>query len=220
MANAGKRPLLITDCDEVLLHMVAPFRDWLDEDHGIDFDFAGGDFAKALIDRKTREAIAPTDIWPLLNQFFDGQMHRQTPIPGAVEALTTLAEHADIVVLTNLMDHRQASRAEQLAAFGLNFPVVCNQGPKGEPLARIVAEYEAEVAVFVDDLPQHHASAAEHVPHVWRLHMVGERGIAPHIACAHDAGHAHARIDHWPAALDWIRARFVAGTPAPLAASA
>ena len=23
------RPLLITDCDEVLLHMVAPFRDWL-----------------------------------------------------------------------------------------------------------------------------------------------------------------------------------------------
>ena len=26
------RPLVVTDCDEVLLHMVAPFRDWLGEE--------------------------------------------------------------------------------------------------------------------------------------------------------------------------------------------
>ena len=31
------RPLLITDCDEVLLHMVSHFADWLDEAHDIDF---------------------------------------------------------------------------------------------------------------------------------------------------------------------------------------
>ena len=42
------RPLLVTDCDEVLLYMVAPFRAWLDEEHDIEFDFSGGDFAKAL----------------------------------------------------------------------------------------------------------------------------------------------------------------------------
>ena len=30
------RPLLITDCDEVLLHMVAPFREWLAEGEGVD----------------------------------------------------------------------------------------------------------------------------------------------------------------------------------------
>ena len=27
------RPLVVTDCDEVLLHMVRHFRDWLDDDH-------------------------------------------------------------------------------------------------------------------------------------------------------------------------------------------
>ncbi|MFM2410423.1 MAG: hypothetical protein RL481_1251, partial [Pseudomonadota bacterium] len=32
------RPLLVSDCDEVLLHMVVPFRDWLDEVHHIHFD--------------------------------------------------------------------------------------------------------------------------------------------------------------------------------------
>ena len=31
------RPLLITDCDEVLLHMVAHFGAWLDEAHDLDF---------------------------------------------------------------------------------------------------------------------------------------------------------------------------------------
>ena len=25
------KPLIISDCDEVLLHMIVPFRDWLDE---------------------------------------------------------------------------------------------------------------------------------------------------------------------------------------------
>ena len=38
------RPLLITDCDEVLLHMVRHFGTWLGEAHGIDFDMAS-DFA-------------------------------------------------------------------------------------------------------------------------------------------------------------------------------
>lgn len=209
------RPLLITDCDEVLLHMVAPFREWLDEAHDIDFDFAGGDFAKALIDRKTREAVKPGDIWPLLNAFFDTEMHRQQPIPGAIEALRAIGEHADIVVLTNLNDHRQQSRTDQLARFGVHHRVVCNQGPKGEPLRRIVDEHAPSVAIFVDDLPQHHESAAEHAPGVWRLHMVGEAALAPHIACAADAGHAHARIDRWDAALEWILERFALGVPTP-----
>mgnify|MGYP006381478883 CR=1 FL=1 len=29
------RPLVISDCDEVLLHMVGPFGEWLEEAHGI-----------------------------------------------------------------------------------------------------------------------------------------------------------------------------------------
>ena len=41
-------PLLISDCDEVLLHMVVPFRDWLDEAHHIHFDLVHGDWGEAL----------------------------------------------------------------------------------------------------------------------------------------------------------------------------
>ena len=205
-ASAG-RPLVITDCDEVLLHMVAPFRDWLDEAHGIEFRMIGNDFAHALRHRASGELVEREETWRLLNRFFDSEMHRQSPIAGAVEAMVALADHADVVVLTNLQDHYRESRASQLRDHGLGLRVFTNQGPKGPALQRILAEYRPVRAVFIDDIAQHHGSAAELTPDVARLHLCGEPLLAPHIACAHAAGHAHARIDTWDKALPWLMAR-------------
>ena len=201
------RPLIISDCDEVLLHMVAHFRDFLGEQHGIDFALDNGDWGKALTWQASGETVEPTDIWKYLNLFFDTEMDSQLPIRGAVEAMGTLAEQADVVILTNLLDERRDRRAEQLLRYGIDVPVYTNQGPKGPALAKILAEYNPTKAVFIDDLAQHHGSAAETVPHVTRLHLCGEPAIAPHIACGEKAGHAHARIDEWDHALPWILAR-------------
>lgn len=201
------RPLVISDCDEVLLHMIAPFRDWLGEAHQIDFDLSGREFHQAMTRRGTGEAVDPTEVWPLLNRFFDDEMHRQMPIAGAVKGIAALAEHADVVVLTNLLDHRQENRTRQLADHGIRVRVFTNQGPKGPALKAILDEYRPSRAVFIDDLAQHHGSVAELLPHVSRLHLCGEPSIAQHIACAHQAGHAHARIDDWESALPWLLAR-------------
>lgn len=218
--SANGRPLLITDCDEVLLHMVVPFRQWVDEAHGITFDLSGGDFAKALTDQKTGEMLKPEQIWDLLGGFFDTEMHRQTPIEGAVEALQAIGEIADIVILTNLMDHRRDHRAEQLANFGIAHPVYTNQGPKGGALKAILDERQPSAALFIDDLPQHHDSVGDITPDVWRLHMVGEPEIASHIACAKTRGHAHVRIDRWSKAQQWVIERLQTGLPAPAIAKA
>ncbi len=198
------RPLIISDCDEVLLHMIGPFRDWLGESQGVDFDLSGGEFVNAMRRRETGALIEPKEIWPLLNLFFDGEMHRQQPIAGAVAGIAALREHADVVVLTNLQDHRQEQRTRQLAGHGLDLRVFTNQGPKGPALQAILDEYRPARAIFIDDLSQHHGSVAEVAPHVGRLHLCGEPMIARHIACAHKAGHAHARIDDWHAALPWL----------------
>ena len=40
------RPLLITDCDEVLLHMIGHFREWLAEAHGVDFNLAAAGLSR------------------------------------------------------------------------------------------------------------------------------------------------------------------------------
>jgi len=199
------RPLLITDCDEVLLHMVSHFRDWVDEAHDIDFALVGGDFSGALKRRATGDALAREDVWPLLDGFFQTEMHRQTLVPGAGEALATLAEVADIVVLTNLEHQFNEARATQLLGHGIAHRVVTNQGGKGNPVARLVAEFDPTVTVFVDDLAQHHSSVAKHAPGVFRLHMIAEPVVASTTPPAPDA---HARIDDWATALAWIEARF------------
>lgn len=204
------RPLVVTDCDEVLLHMIAPFRDWLGEAHDIAFELAGNEFHKAMTRRATGELVEAADVWPLLNQFFDSEMHRQHPIAGSVAAMQALGEHADVVVLTNLQDHRQETRARQLADHGIDLRVFTNQGPKGPALQAIIEKYRPSRALFIDDLAQHHGSVADLAPHVTRLHLCGEPLIAPHIACAHRAGHADARIDNWEQALPWLLERLYA----------
>jgi hypothetical protein len=197
------RPLIISDCDEVLLHMIAPFRQWLDDVHHIHFDF-GTNFEEAFRHKDSRDPVARDLVWGLLGEFFDTEMHRQYPIDGACAALARLSALADIVVLTNLQDHRQQARMEQLAFHGIHLPVYCNQGGKGPAVARLLAERAPGVTVFVDDLEHNHASVASHAPQVWRLHMVGEPQLAPHIPAAPDA---HCRIDTWAEAEQWVADR-------------
>ena len=207
------RPLIITDCDEVLLHMVVPFREWLDQEHDVHFDFANRGFVNALRRKACGTVLESSDVWALLQTFFETEMHRQYPIEGAIPALNRLAEMADVVVLTNIHEAAHEGRIAQLHAVGVSHPVFWNQGGKGKPARAMIDEREPSSVVFIDDLAQHHESMAKHAPEVWRLHMVGEPEVAPLIE---DAPFAHARIDHWEAAEGWIREKLLAGAADPL----
>jgi hypothetical protein len=206
------RPLIVTDCDEVLLHMVVPFRAWLDEAHGVTFHLNGHNFAEALRHKDSGEPVERALVWTLLNAFFETEMHRQTPIRGAVEALTRLSAIADIEVLTNIGESAHQGRIDQLRGVGLHHRVHWNQGGKGRPLAAIIGRVQPSVAIFIDDLGEHHASVSRHAPQVWRLHMVGEPELARDVP---PAPLAHGRIDDWAAAEAWIRDRIAQG-PAPV----
>lgn len=197
--------LLITDCDEVLLHMVRHFGEWLGDTHDIDFALNGSAFEGAMRRRGDGSTLEGPEMWALLDGFFPAEMERQTLVPHAREALARIAEVADIVVLTNLQDHCRDHRITQLANHGIVHRVECNQGSKGVPVAKLVEEHGASVAVFVDDLAVHHESVAKHAPDVFRLHMVAEPSLAPKVP---PAPHAHARIDDWRDAQTWILERF------------
>jgi hypothetical protein len=200
------RPLVICDCDEVLLYFVGPFRDYLQDAHALtltmdSFALAGN------IRHANGDAVGPQEFPALLNGFFDAAMPTQMPTAGAQAALATLAEHCDIVILTNVADQHQATRAAELVRHGMPYRVVSNQGPKGRPVATLLAEYGivepgATRAVFIDDLPPHHSSVKNHAPHAYRLHMVADPILWPLIPAAPDAD---ARIDHWDVALPHIR---------------
>ena len=203
------RPLLICDCDEVLLHMVRHFGTWLRERHDILFAHDSGSFTAMTY--SDGRAVEHERIWGMLDEFFPAEMKRQTLVPGAAEALAAIAAQADIVILTNLGDHCRDHRITQLAAHGINHRVETNRGGKGDPVARLIAEYGNPVTVFVDDLPVHHESVAKHAPSVHRLHLVAEPAMAHNVPAA---PFAHARIDDWEEARGWIIQRFADNLPA------
>ena len=194
-----KRPLLITDCDEVLLHMVGHFAEWLETEHGIRFALETGRFTDAMTMVDTGEPLALDQAWILLDAFFRGEMHRQTLVPGAVEALGRIGEVADIVILTNLGNEAHPLRVDQLATHGIRHDVICNSGGKGSAVKKLAKRRSS--AVFVDDLAMHHASVAKHAPGIWRLHMIAEPRVAAAVPMAE---HADVRIDDWAEASGWI----------------
>jgi hypothetical protein len=210
------RPLLISDCDEVILHFATHFADWVEEAEGLTFHLDSPGFAGALRDR-SGNPVGEERIWPLLDLFFDREMHRQNVVPGAVEALQEIARRADIVILTNIGDEYQASRVAQLEAFEIRHRVLCNRGGKGRPVQELVNEMQAGPVVFVDDLSVHHHSVAQHAPSVWRLHMIAEPRVAAHTPPAPEA---HARIDRWESALPWILERLDPAAAGVLSAEA
>lgn len=196
------RPLIICDCDEVLLHFAVPFRGYLAAEHDMDLRFDSFSLAGSIKRRSGGDGITQADVEPLLDGFFDTHLETQYPAAGAVEALSSLAAAADIVILTNVKDMIRTRRGAELARHGMPYEVVCNRGPKGPPVAALVAERQPSAALFIDDLPPHHSSVAKHAPEVHRLHMIADPELRGLIPAAPDA---HARIDDWPTAHPYIR---------------
>jgi hypothetical protein len=192
------RPLLILDCDEVILEFASPFARWLADRHDIELRFDSFALVGNMRHRADGRPVDMADFPALLDSFFAEGQPLQAPAPGAVEALNALARAMDLVVLTNIPAAYRDIRLEVLRAHGLDVPVHANDGPKGRMVAALAA---GRPAVFVDDLPPHHASASKHAPDVGRLHMIADRQLRGLIPAAPDA---HVRIDDWADATPWI----------------
>ncbi len=70
------RPLIISDCDEVLLHMVVPFRSWLDDVHA-SISTSPPVSRKRCATRTAATGLNAPMIEALLRDFFQTQMDRQ-----------------------------------------------------------------------------------------------------------------------------------------------
>ncbi len=196
------KPLLISDCDEVLVDFLAPFTAHLDEAHDMVLSLDSFALSGNIRRRSDNGVIADEHVPALLDDFFLSGMHRQTAAPGAADALASLSLDYDIVILTNIEARFQAERRAQLKTLGMDYEVFTNRGPKGPALKRLLSEHGEPAAVFIDDLPPHHTSVKAEVPHVHRIHMVGDAQLRTMLPPAPDA---HARIDDWAEAEVYLR---------------
>jgi len=188
--SAG-RPLLIVDADEVLLRFVAGFDRFL-EQQGLFLDLTSYRLHGNVKRRDDRSAVLDVEVTALLEEF-RRELDSLEPVEGARECLMDLSRQLDIVVLSNIAPAQAAARLRNLASFGLKLPVVANSGLKGESV-KALASRAGRPSFFVDDIPQHLASAAEFAPDVTRIHLIGDDRLKPLLPASE---HADFRAAGW-----------------------
>lgn len=195
------RPLIICDADEVLVHFVRPLSAFLEE-NGARLVLESFRLFGNIRHKETGEPLEKAPALALLNRFFSERVAECPAVEGAVAALEELSERAEIVVLTNVPIHARAARAAALSDQGMAYPLIANAGAKG-PAVTALSEKRRGPVIFIDDIPQNHASVAEHAASTHRIHFVADPRLRELVE---PAEHCHARIDEWPVAKDYILA--------------
>ncbi len=172
------RPLAVVDADEVLVLFAEHLARYLS---GLGWELSLTEYRLDGAIRHRATGAVATPEQALIARFVAAETHRQAAVAGAAAGLAALAETAQVIVLTNVPAFARDARVANLAAHGMDYPVIVNTGGKGPVLAEL-ARRAAAPAVFIDDSPFQHASAARHAPAVRRVHFVGSpmvRAVCP-----------------------------------------
>ena len=186
------RPLLLCDVDEVVVHFLRGLEGWLDR-NGLWLDPASFALNGNIRRKSDNEPLPPDEIGPALMSFFADETEHLEAIDGAPQALDNLAEHGDIIMLTNLPVQFREARVENLRRHGIHHPVVTNSGPKGPAIAALAANHEAPV-VFIDDNNGYLKSAADYVPRTYLVHFMQDERFGRHVQ---REDHIHHSTDNW-----------------------
>ncbi len=204
------RPLLLCDVDEVVVHFLRGFESWLDK-NGLWLDPASFALNGNIKHKITNLPLDEARVGPAIMGFFSDMTHELDAIEGAVVSLNDLAQHADVVMLTNLPAEFRDARVENLRNHGLSFPVVTNSGPKGPAISAIAADHAAPVA-FIDDHTGYLKSAAEHLPQSKLLHFMQDERFGRHVQ---NEDFIHHRTDNWPDAYNYLLGLFAGNDTNP-----
>lgn len=194
------RPLLICDVDEVIVHFIRDFEQFLG-DRGLRLVITGFQLSGSIHRLDTERPLVGHECAELVAEFFDERTHAMQPIEGAIESLQAVSTFAEVVLLTNLPIEAGDARRQNLKSHGLDFPVITNTGPKGPAIKALAAKSNRAVA-FVDDSPNFIESSHEYAPHVTTVHFLQDPRFAPH---APDHGFIGLRSDNWVETLDFLR---------------
>lgn len=196
-----ERPLLIVDADEVLLRFAEGLDRFL-EARDLYLDLTTYRLHGNVKRRDDHTALIDIEVTALLDEF-RADLDSLEAVEHAVETLHALLPLVQVVVLSNVSAAQAPARLRNFERLGFDFPLLVNSGPKG-PSVRALAGRSGRPVFFVDDIPHHLASAAEHDPEVLRIHLIGDDRLKPLLP---PAEHAHIRADNWREAADFIRAQ-------------
>ena len=115
-----KRPLVICDVDEVVVHFTRDFEGFLRE-RGLALDPQRMLFIGNIRNLKSKEFLNAEESEEVVVQFFEERTLDMETIDGAVESLHSIGKSADVIMLTNLPheagDHRRKNLESSVVKF-------------------------------------------------------------------------------------------------------
>ena len=167
-----QKSLLICDVDEVVLHFVAPFEDFLTSKKAQlkkqSFKLSGN-----IIDLTSGKPYSMEESGELIQEFHDISVDQQDVVEGAVQGLKQLSAAYEIVFLTNVAATLTDRRRTHLASIGAPYPVLQNEGSKAQMVHELSKDLTAPI-VFIDDLPPHHHAVKAREPRVNCIHFMAD----------------------------------------------
>lgn len=164
------QPLLVLDIDDVLIEFVAPFMRFLDT-QGLDLSLETMHLHGNVTRKKTREVLDREAVSGLVDAFFASQALWQSPLAGAVEAVSALSANVDVVLLTAMPHRHHAVRRVHLDRIGFPYPLLTTEAAKGPAIRQLRGEARRPIA-FVDDTPHNLVSARESVEEAHLFHLM------------------------------------------------
>ncbi len=186
------RGLAIIDVDEVIALFIQGFDRFL-QPHGYEFRLLSFGLFDNVFAHGAETPAEKDKSRALFDRFFSHGCGEIDPAPGAVAGLASLADMAQVVILTNAPETARELRGDWLKRHGMDYPMIINQGPKGPAVKTLAGRVEGPV-LFVDDLISNLDSVAQDAPRVTRVQMVAD----PKLRTMAPASRRHRRIDDWP----------------------
>lgn len=196
------RPLIVSDADEVLTRFIAGLEAYL-QTQDLWLDLSSFAISGNIRRRADDSAVPREEVPHILSGFFEEWTEKLDPVEGAAEALRTLSERAQIVVLSNVPHSQREARTRWLQSHKMDYPLVANSGLKGGAVAHLAERAEAPV-FFLDDIPHNLESVAKAAGDVHRLHFIADERLARLIGPAKDSHH---HTTKWPEAQSFIEDR-------------
>lgn len=169
------RPLLVLDVDDVILYFVGPLLRYF-ESQGAQLQLSTFRLFGNVFDTTTGAALDNERVREMLDSFFDAQGHWQEPVDGAAQAISAIARHAEIVLLTAMPHRHRDTRRLYLDRLGLPYPLLTTEQAKGPAIRRLRGQTGRAVA-FVDDMPHNLISARQEVADSHLFHLMADNSF-------------------------------------------
>jgi hypothetical protein len=198
------RPLVITDADGVVLRFTGGLERYL-QTQGFYLELTGYRLLGAVKRQDDHAPLLDVEVLALVEEF-RRELDDLEAVDGACEALRALAEVANIVVLSNVNESQAVARLRNMAALGLDFPLIANDagqghaGGKGAAVKTLAARTGART-FFIDDLPSNLADVAKAAPEVLLIHLVESPALKKLLGSEF---HAHCHAENWAEAGAFI----------------